>query len=160
MRFLPALAGMGAPHWDADARGAFVGLTRGATRAHLVRAVLEATAYRTAEVAQAMEEDSGVRLQTLRVDGGGSQNGFLMQTQADLLGVPVERPKVSETTALGAACLAALGVGVFRDRKDVAKAWRRDKQWAPKWKFEERSAKMAEWRQFVQAARALYASPQ
>jgi len=156
VKFLPALAGMGAPHWDADARGTFVGLTRGATRAHLVRAVLEATAFRTAEVAHAMQEDSGVALHTLRVDGGGSQNGFLMQMQADVLGVPVERPKVSETTALGAACLAGLGAGIFRDRDDVTKAWALSKRWTPKWKVEERNAKMAEWRRFVAAARALY----
>ena len=157
VRFLPALAGLGAPHWDAHARGAFVGLTRGATTAHLVRAVLEATAYRSAEVAQAMEEDSGVKLRTLRVDGGGSMNGFLMQFQADLLGVPVERPRVSETTALGAACLAGLGAGVFRSRDDVRKAWALSKRFTPRMPEEDRSMRRAEWAAFVRGARSLYA---
>jgi glycerol kinase len=119
--------------------------------------VLEATAFRCAEVAEAMQEDSGVRLKTLRVDGGGSQNGFLMQLQSDALGVLVERPKVSETTALGAACLAGLGVGVFSSRKDVAQAWALSKRWTPKWKLEERTRALGEWRAFVEKARGLYA---
>ena len=156
VRFLPALAGLAAPHWDAEARGTFVGLTRGTTSAHLVRAVLEATAYRSAEVLAAMREDSGVDVRTLRVDGGGSENGFLMQLQADVLGVPVERPKVSETTALGAASLAALGVGLFSSRAEVAKAWTLSKRYAPKTKADERARRLAEWRAFVDAARALY----
>ena len=157
VRFLPALAGLAAPHWDAEARGAFTGLTRGTTKAHLVRAVLEATAHRSAEVLRAMERDSGVSIRTLRVDGGGSMNGFLMQLQADLLGVPVERPKVSETTALGAASLAALGAGVFRSRDEVAKTWALDKRYKPKSSDEERRAQAAEWERFVERARGLYA---
>ena len=160
VKFLPALAGLGAPHWDAHARGTFVGLTRGATTAHLVRAVLEATAFRSAEVAQAMEEDSGVTLRALRVDGGGSMNGFLMQFQADLLGVPVERPKVSETTALGAACLAGLGAGVFRSRDDVRKAWALSKRFTPKMKDDDRRMRRAEWSAFVRGARAMYSELQ
>ena len=156
VRFLPALAGLGAPYWDAEARGAFIGLTRGTTRAHLVRAVLEATALRSAEVVAAMEEDSGVTINTLRVDGGGSENGFLMQTQADLLGVPVERPKVSETTALGAAALAALGSGVFATRDDVSEAWTLDKRFTPKSTPDQRATRLREWRAFVEAGRALY----
>ena len=157
VRFLPALAGLAAPHWDAEARGTFTGLTRGTTKAHLVRAVLEATAHRSAEVLRAMERDSGVQVRTLRVDGGGSMNGFLMQLQADLLGVPVERPRVSETTALGAASLAALGAGVFRSRDEVAKTWALDKRYKPKSTPEARDAQAREWEAFVEKARALYA---
>lgn len=156
VRFLPALAGLGAPHWDADARGAFVGLTRGTTRAHLVRAVLEATAHRTVEVADAMQTDSGVKLRALRVDGGGSMNGFMMQLQADLLGVPVQRPRVSETTALGAASLAALGAGVFASRKEVADAWTLDAEFKPAMKTSERTQRKSDWARFVQKARAFY----
>ena len=155
VRFLPALAGLGAPHWDPEARGAFTGLTRGTTKAHLVRAVLEATAHRSAEVVRAMEQDSGVRIRTLRVDGGGSMNGFLMRLQADLVGVPVERPKVSETTALGAASLAALGAGLFPSRDAITKVWALDKRFTPKadeaWRAREADA----WARFVAAARGL-----
>jgi glycerol kinase len=157
VRFLPALAGLAAPHWDAEARGTFAGITRGTTSAHLTRAVLEATAYRSAEVLDAMQEDSGVEVKTLRVDGGGSENGFLMQFQADLLGVPVERPKVSETTALGAASLAALGAGVFASRKEVAKAWALSRRYTPRSTATEREERMRGWRDFVEKARALYA---
>jgi glycerol kinase len=157
VRFLPALAGLAAPHWDADARGSFIGLTRGTTRAHLVRAVLEATAFRSAEVLAAMEQDSGVRIKTLHVDGGGSENGFLMQFQADILGVPVERPKVSETTALGAASLAALGAGVFASRDEVRNVWALSKRYTPKMSAEERERRRREWATFVERARALYA---
>ncbi|HVM45482.1 MAG TPA: glycerol kinase GlpK [Candidatus Thermoplasmatota archaeon] len=156
VRFLPALAGLAAPHWDANARGVLSGLTRGTRAAHVTRAVLEATAYRSAEVLDAMREDSGVDVRTLRVDGGGSENAFLMQFQADLLGVPVERPKVSETTALGAAALAALGAGVFASRAEVAAAWSLSKRFTPKMKADERSTRMREWRGFVEKARALY----
>jgi glycerol kinase len=106
-----------------------------------------------------MERDSGVAIRTLRVDGGGSMNGFLMQLQADLLGVPVERPKVSETTALGAASLAALGAGVFKSRDEVVKTWALDKRYKPKSTDEARKAQAAEWARFVEKARALYAQP-
>ena len=156
VRFLPALAGLAAPHWDAGARGTFAGLTRGTSAAHLTRAVLEATAYRSAEVLDAMREDSGVDVRTLRVDGGGSENAFLMQFQADILGVPVERPKLSETTALGAASLAALGAGVFASRAEVAKAWALSKRFSPKMEDDERTTRMREWRAFVEKARMLY----
>ncbi|MEA3198837.1 MAG: glycerol kinase [Thermoplasmata archaeon] len=157
VRFLPALAGLAAPHWDAEARGAFLGLTRGTTKAHLVRAVLEATAYRTAEVLRAMQEDSGVEIRTLRVDGGGSANGFLMQTQADLVGVPVERPRIAETTSLGAAALAALGSGAIASRDALAKAWRLDKRFTPRMPAGERDRRNADWARFVDAARRAYA---
>ncbi|MEM6315703.1 MAG: glycerol kinase GlpK, partial [Planctomycetota bacterium] len=119
--FVPALAGLGAPHWDADARGAIVGLTRGSTAAHLARATLEAIAHQTADVLAAMAQDTGEPLRTLRVDGGASANNLLMQLQADLLGVPVERPACVETTALGAARLAGQTLGIWDDG-DVADA--------------------------------------
>ena len=113
--FVPALTGLGAPHWEADARGTIVGLTRGTERAHLVRAALESIAYSTREVFEAMTETSGVRLNDLKVDGGASENDWLMQFQADLLGVRVSRPDVVDTTALGAAGLAGLATGVWKD---------------------------------------------
>lgn len=158
VRFLPALAGLAAPHWDAEARGTFVGLTRGTTKAHLVRAVLDATAHRSAEVLRAMERDSGVRIRTLRVDGGGSMNRHLMQRQADLVGVPVERPKVAETTALGAASLAGLGAGLFPSRDAITKVWALDARFKPKMGEEERAREAQEWERFVAAARRLYRS--
>jgi glycerol kinase len=122
--FVPALTGLGAPHWEADARGTIVGLTRGTTRAHLVRAALEAMAYGTADVMQSMQQRSGVTLDALRVDGGASNNGWMMQFQADLLGVPVEKPAMFETTALGAAGLAGLHTGVWGNATEFRKAQR------------------------------------
>jgi glycerol kinase len=116
--FVPALVGLGAPHWEPDARGTIVGLTRGSTRAHLARAALEAMAYGTADVLGVMRERSGTRFERLRVDGGATNNGWLMQFQADVLGVPVERPDMVETTALGAAGLAGLAAGVWKDGAD------------------------------------------
>jgi len=128
---VPAFAGLGAPHWDAYARGAVFGLTRGATDAHLARAALESIAYQSAEVLRAMEADAGLKLAELRVDGGATANNLLMQFQADLLGVPVVRPKVAETTALGAAYLAGLAVGYWRDPADVASNWQIDRRFEP-----------------------------
>jgi glycerol kinase len=122
--FVPALTGLGAPHWEAAARGTLVGLTRGTTRAHIVRAALEAMAYGTADVMQAMQTRSGVTLDALRVDGGAANNTWLMQFQADVLGVPVERPAMVETTALGAAGLAGLHTGVWSSVVDFRGAQR------------------------------------
>lgn len=122
--FVPAFAGLGAPYWDPYARGAIVGITRGTTRAHLARAALDAMAYQTADVVAAMERDAGMRLAELRVDGGASANDLAMQFQADVLGVPVSRPAVVETTALGAAYLAGLQTGFWRDTGAVARQWR------------------------------------
>jgi len=122
--FVPALTGLGAPHWEAEARGTLVGLTRGSTRAHLVRASLEAMAFGTADVMQSMQRQSGVTLDALRVDGGAANNGWLMQFQADLLGVPIEKPAMVETTALGAAGLAGLHTGVWGSATDFRKAQR------------------------------------
>jgi glycerol kinase len=128
---VPAFAGLGAPYWDAGARGVIVGLTRGTTRAHLVRATLEAIAHQTADVVEAMAADRGAPLRTLRVDGGASANDFLMQRQADLLGLPVERAAVTESTALGAAALAGLAVGLFPSTDTLAAHWRADRRFEP-----------------------------
>src|SRR5205085_8228338 len=124
---VPAFAGLGAPHWDAYARGSIFGLTRGATGGHLARAALESIAYQSAELVRAMESDAAIKLSELRVDGGATANNLLMQFQADILGVPVVRPKVAETTALGAAYLAGLAVGYWRDPSDVAVNWQVDR---------------------------------
>ncbi|MDR1767464.1 MAG: glycerol kinase, partial [Propionibacteriaceae bacterium] len=129
--FVPAFSGLFAPHWDTTARGAIVGLTRYATKAHLARAALEATAYQTREVVDAMEADSGVKLAELRVDGGMVANDTLMQFQADQLGVPVVAPAVAETTALGAAYAAGIAVGVWSGEQDVAANWSQAKRWLP-----------------------------
>ncbi len=129
--FVPAFAGLGAPHWDQYARGTIVGLTRGSTKAHIARAALEGIALQVMDVLKAMEADTGVKLRELRVDGGASVNDLLMQLQADLLNVPVVRPKVAETTALGAAYLAGLAVGYWKSQADIARQWQADKRFAP-----------------------------
>ncbi|MBF5081652.1 glycerol kinase GlpK [Quadrisphaera sp. INWT6] len=129
--FVPAFSGLFAPHWRSDARGAIVGLTRYVNRGHLARAVLEATAYQTREVLEAMNADSGVDLTELRVDGGMIANELLMQFQADVLGVPVVRPKIAETTALGAAYAAGLAVGFWADEDELTAQWAEDKRWEP-----------------------------
>jgi glycerol kinase len=128
---VPAFAGLGAPHWDAYARGAMFGLTRGTTAAHLARAALESIAFQSAEVLTAMQKDAAITLTELRVDGGATANNLLMQFQADLLGVPVVRPKVLETTALGAGYLAGLAVGYWKDAADVAANWQQDRVFEP-----------------------------
>src|SRR6185437_9056755 len=135
---VPAFAGLGAPHWDQYARGTIVGLTRGTTKAHIARAALEAIALQTMDVLQAMQADSGIKLKQLRVDGGASANDLLMQLQADLLGVPIVRPKVAETTALGAAYLAGLAVGFWKNQADIAKQWQTDKRFTASMKRAER----------------------
>jgi glycerol kinase len=128
---VPAFAGLGAPHWDQYARGTIVGLTRGTTRAHIARAALEGIALQVMDVLKAMEADAGIKLRELRVDGGASANDLIMQLQADLLNVPVVRPKVAETTALGAAYLAGLAVGYWKSQADIARQWRADKRFVP-----------------------------
>jgi glycerol kinase len=128
---VPAFTGLGAPHWDPDARGTIVGLTRGTTRAHLARATLEAIALQVADVLDAMAADAGARIATLRVDGGAAANDLLLQLQADLLGVPVERPVVAETTALGAAYLAGLAVGYWTDTAEIETNWALDRRFEP-----------------------------
>ena len=146
--FVPAFSGLFAPHWRADARGAVVGMTRFTTKAHLARAALEATAFQTREVLDAMKADSGVALTELRVDGGMVGNELLMQFQADVLGVPVVRPLVSETTALGAAYAAGLGVGLWDSPDDLRANWGEDRRWLPS--PEGAESLFARWQQAVQ----------
>jgi glycerol kinase len=129
--FVPALAGLGAPWWDPYARGTIVGLTRGTTRAHLVRAAVEAMAYQTRDVADAMVAAGGVPLASLKADGGASAMDLLLQFQSDLVGVPVQRPQVQETTALGAAFLAGLGAGVWSSKEEAASTWTLDREFVP-----------------------------
>ena len=129
--FVPALSGLGAPHWDQDARGAFFGITRGTTIAHMTRAALEAIAYQVYDVLKAMEKDSGKPTQELRVDGGATANNFLMQFQADLLGCEIKRPQIIETTAIGAAFLAGLAVGFWKDRDELQALWAADRSFQP-----------------------------
>jgi glycerol kinase len=128
---VPAFAGLGAPHWDPHARGIIVGLTRGSSAAHLARAALEAIAFQVADLLDSMRADTGTDLEELRVDGGASKNDLLMQIQADLLGVPVARAAVAETTALGAACLAALATGILKDPGQIARQWKADRRFEP-----------------------------
>jgi glycerol kinase len=142
---VPAFVGFGAPYWDADARGALVGLTRGVTRAHVVRAALESLAYQTRDVADAMTADAGHPIASLRADGGAAANDFLMQFQADMLDVPVDRPRVVETTAMGAAFLAGLATGFWRDQAALAKARRLDRRFKPRMKTDERDALYRGW---------------
>lgn len=151
--FVPAFVGLGAPYWDSYARGTIVGLTRGTNRAHLVRAVLESLAYQTYDVLRAMEEDAGVRLQSLNVDGGASANGFLMQFQADLLGIPVRRPACLETTALGASYLAGLAVGVYGGLDDIRKNARSFTEFSPAMGESRRLALASGWKRAVERSR-------
>jgi glycerol kinase len=151
---VPAFAGLGAPHWDAYARGAMFGLTRGSTSAHIARAALESIAYQSAEVLRAMEADAGLVLAELRVDGGATANNLLMQFQADLLGVPVLRPKVQETTALGAAYLAGLAVGYWKNTDDIRANWRVDRRFEPAMTRDQAAALTAGWDKAVTRAKA------
>lgn len=151
---VPAFVGLGAPYWDMYARGTIVGLTRGSGRRHIVRAVLESIAYQTRDVIRAIEEDSGIPLRDLRVDGGAVVNNFLMQFQADVLGVAVTRPRVTETTALGAAYLAGLAVGYWTDRDEIARTWGAERVFSPVMGEGERRALYAGWRRAVERSRA------
>jgi glycerol kinase len=155
---VPAFAGLGAPHWDPYARGIMVGLTRGTTRAHVARATLEAIALQSAELLTAMNADSGIPLSELRVDGGAARNNLLMQMQADLLGVPVVRPRVAESTARGAAGLAGLAVGFWQNIDEFAAQWQAERRFEPAWPAERRAARIARWRQAVELAKG-WAAP-
>ncbi|NJD32234.1 MAG: glycerol kinase GlpK [Gammaproteobacteria bacterium] len=150
---VPAFTGLGSPHWDAYARGTMVGLSRGTTRAHIARAALEAIAFQSAEVLIAMQKDAGQPLVELRVDGGATANDLMMQFQADLLGVPVIRPRVTETTALGAAYLAGLSVGFWESTDEVAANWKVDRRFEPAMSREEAEARMRQWSRAVERAR-------
>jgi glycerol kinase len=148
--FVPAFSGLFAPFWRADARGAIVGLSRFHTKAHLARATLEAICFQTRDVLDAMTDDSGVRLQALKVDGGATVNNLLMQLQADVLGVPVVRPTVTETTALGAAYAAGLAVGVWEDVESLRRNWQVARQWVPEWSVDRREEAYRTWRKGVE----------
>ena len=152
--FVPAFSGLGAPHWDQYARGTLVGLTRGSNCAHIARAALEGIALQVADVLEAMQSDSGVALQELRVDGGAARNNLLMQIQADLLGVPVTRPANPETTVLGAAYLAGLGVGFWPDCDAIAGHWTADARFTPRISEFERNRRRDEWRRALERSRA------
>jgi glycerol kinase len=147
--FVPAFSGLFAPYWRSDARGVIVGLSRYNTKAHLARATLEAICFQTRAVLDAMAKDSGVRLALLKVDGGATANDTLMQLQADILGVPVVRPVVAETTALGAAYAAGLAVGFWKDLADLRDNWRMDKRWEPRWSADQRDTAYAGWEKAV-----------
>ena len=151
---VPAFAGLGAPHWDQYARGILAGLTRGSTSGHVARAALEGIAYQVRDVLDAMQRDADIKLKELRVDGGACANNLLMQFQADLLGVPVVRPKVAETTAIGAAYLAGLAVGFWKDRKEIARQWQADRQFRPAMKTARRKQLVAGWDKALARAKA------
>ena len=151
--FVPAFTGLGAPHWDAYARGTIVGLTRGSNAGHIARAALESIAFQSAEVLLAMQQDACARLKELRVDGGAAANDMLMQFQADLLGVPVVRPRVLETTALGAAYLAGLATGVWRGTDEIARLWQPGRRYEPRMKRAQAQQRMASWGRALERAK-------
>ena len=151
---VPAFVGLGAPYWDQYARGAIVGLTRGSGRKQIVRATLESIAYQTRDVVGAMSADAGLAVDTLRVDGGAAVNDFLMQFQADILGAPVQRPAVTETTALGAAYLAGLAVGFWESQEEIAQQWQLEKTFEPVMSADQREALYARWQEAVERARS------
>ncbi len=152
VEFVPALTGLGSPHWRPEARGVITGLTRGTTKAHIARATLEAMALQNVDLLEAMLKDTRKPLRKLRVDGGASRNNLLMQIQSDYLDVIVERPQVFETTALGAALMAGLGAGIFKDLREVEKVWKKDGEFQPKMKPADRKKRRQQWLQAVSKA--------
>jgi glycerol kinase len=146
---VPAFSGLFAPYWRSDARGAIVGLSRFNTNAHLARATLESICYQTRDVVEAMQQDSGVVLDVLRVDGGVTANELCMQMQSDILGVPVSKPVVAETTALGAAYGAGLAVGFWKSTDELKRNWNEDRRWTPQWNDEQRERGYAGWKKAV-----------
>jgi glycerol kinase len=150
---VPAFAGLGAPQWDAAARGTLIGLTRGSTRAHIARAALESIAFQSADLIGAMRQDAGCAFRELRVDGGAARNDLLMQFQADILGVPVLRPSNTETTAFGAAALAGLGVGLWHTQEELAATWSLERRFEPRMRPDEAARRVARWQQAVERAR-------
>ena len=149
---VPAFTGLGAPHWDQYARGTIVGITRGVNKYHIIRATLESIAYQVNDVLEAMRADSGIELASLKVDGGASANDFLMQTQADLIGAPVNRPVCVETTAMGAAYLAGLAVGYWTSKEDVIKNWAVDATFTPSIEEADRQKRIKGWNKAVKYA--------
>jgi glycerol kinase len=152
--FVPAFTGLGAPHWDQYARGTIVGLTRGVNRNHIARAAIESMAYQVADVIDAMEADSGIETLELRADGGAAANNVLLQFQADMLGVPVVRPKTLETTALGAAYLAGLAVGFWKSQDEIRQQWQLDRKFEPSMPTETAEELRSGWSKAVDRARA------
>ncbi|WP_417384765.1 glycerol kinase GlpK [Gimesia sp.] len=151
--FVPAFVGLGAPYWNQNARGTLIGLTRGSTKAHVARAVLESLAYQSCDVLHAMEQDSGIKLKNLKVDGGAAANQLLMQFQADMLDVPAQRPVVHETTALGAAYLAGLAVGFWHDQKEVTQNWALDVEFQPAMESERRTHLYQRWKKAIERSK-------
>ena len=151
--FVPAFSGLGAPHWDAYARGTMLGITRGTTAGHIARAALEGIAFQTADVIAAMQKDSGTPIRELRVDGGAARNNLLMQFQADILNVPVVRPEVTETTALGAGYLAGLGVGYWSTQEEIAAQWHVERRFEPLMPAAQRDTKLAIWKAAIERSR-------
>ena len=151
---VPAFVGLGAPYWDSDVKGAIFGLTRGTSDNHIIRATLESLAYQTHDVLKAMENDTGVKIETLKVDGGASRNNFLMQFQSDLLQAKISRSQVSETTSLGAAFLAGLAVGVWKDTDEISQKWRNDSEFEPQRSKEEVEHLLNGWHKAVRATQA------
>jgi len=150
---VPAFVGLGSPYWDMYARGTIVGLTRGANRNHIIRATLESIAYQTKDVLGAMEEDSEIKLQALKVDGGAVRNNFLMQFQSDILGTRVLRPEIIETTALGAAYLAGLAVGFWKDKEEISRSWKLDTQYKASMSDYEREELHRGWKKAVERSK-------
>ncbi len=148
--FVPAFSGLFAPYWQSNARGVIIGLTRYITKAHLARAVLEATAFQTREILEAMEKDAGISLNSLKVDGGMVKNQLLMGFQADILSVPVIRPTITETTALGAAFAAGLAVGFWKNLSELKEYWREDQRWTPGMAESDRERLYQGWKKAVQ----------
>ncbi|MCG8605312.1 glycerol kinase, partial [bacterium] len=151
--FVPAFVGLAAPYWDQYARGTMIGITGGTTRAHIVRATLEAIAYQVTENMEVMKADSGVQIDDMRVDGGAVMNEFLMQFQADMLGIPVDVPVINETTVLGAALLAALGVGDFDSPEDISRTWKLQRRYEPSISEDHRQSLMKQWQRAVGRSR-------
>jgi glycerol kinase len=151
--FVPAFVGLGSPYWDSEARGTVSGITLATTKAHLVRATLESIAYQTLDLVDAMQADSGRALQELRVDGGASANDFLMQFQADILGCPLVRPVDTETTALGAAYMAGLAIGIWHDTSELESLWRAGRTFEPSMSADERGSLVEGWKKAVVRSR-------
>ena len=149
---VPAFTGLGAPYWDQYARGTIVGITRGVNKCHIIRATLESLAYQVNDVLVAMKADSGIALSSLKVDGGASANNFLMQTQADIINVPVNRPQCVETTAMGAAYLAGLAVGYWKDLEDIKNNWMVDRTFVPVLEEKTRTERIQGWKKAVKYA--------
>jgi glycerol kinase len=151
--FVPAFVGLGAPYWDMYARGTIIGLTRGTTRGHIVRATLESIAYQVRDVIEVMGTEANLKIPVLRVDGGGTANSFLMQFQADILGIPIQLAVITETTALGAGYLAGLAVGLWRDTSEIARKWRTVRTYEPAMSADRRERLYADWKRAVERAR-------